>query len=88
MLYKGVYVTGHHVSFTGKEWVEAQDLKDAIPSDPPCDEMQTFNLVTEGRIIPVMGNSGLIYFADNLNNIGSVSEYALKMMQENNKKTA
>ena len=88
ILYKGVYVTGNHVSFTGEEWVEAHDLMDAIPSDPPRDEVQTFNLVTEGRIIPVMGNSGLLYFADNLNNVGSVSEYSLKMMQENNKKTA
>lgn len=86
MEYDGIYVTGFHVVMDGDKWIPSYESTKSNPCLPPDNQEQAYNLVTEKRIIPVMGNHGLHYFADELNNRDGICEKSLlehmKDMQE------
>ncbi len=72
----GIVATGRHAYLSKDGWTELSDSQyaDVVSQDVAM----LYNMVMENHVIPVMGDSGEIhYYADELNNLGGVSEKAM-----------
>lgn len=72
----GIVATGRHSFLSKAGWTELSDCPyaEAVSEDV---EM-LYNMVMENHVIPLMGDSGQVhYYADELNNLGGISEQAM-----------
>lgn len=72
--YNGVKVTGNHVVYEDGQWIEVADSK-LSRHLPDYDTRIVYNMDVDHAIVPVINDQeDMMYFADNLNNIGGASQ--------------